>query len=657
MIEEIKETVPFSFDEIYQGIAQKFADLGYDSPYDGSNLAQLITSMAYTTSMLNSNTAININETLLTLAQKRPNIVQDARLLGYEAQQKISYIYELTIHCTENKIYTIPHFMKFTKDTKEYYYTGDDFEFDATGTEKDFTIKVKEGKLIKHEDEPTNLKQVIANKQYLDIPYTDIENDGIEVYVTAYTPDGILKVREKYFKSPTLLIDKDDDISKKFIRLENVDMDTPRIYFVLSDVGNVVPTGAIVEMNIIISSAKDGALPTDENGVIQPPDTDFPDVQVIGNPTLLVKGNTVETNESIRNNAPVLHNTASRCVTANDYAVVSKKHSACAEAFIYGGEDEHPIKLGNLFLTLTPEKMTREFLSDNEKTLWTLKNNTDILNNYLLPDEIESNQLDIDGNIKDPGVLDTIKALNLPALRYNIRNPHYLFVDLDITVVKYALASVHKDVRSQIFNIVDAHFKTIESFQTEFFKSSLIKKIDEYLTDITGLEMDVKFQIMVDEKSVTKETQQAVQEQQIVDVIESAVYIYLDTPYEGLYEDNGYIILNNLPKIDTLNFIDNKDLIVDFTNPIVVPDVPGIPGGNDLTKGKDSISFPIYLDNVNIGTYDIYNDRKTYIRIKLITDTFESDLSTARFIDLKYPTSNIKTLRGTTFKLNKVQIH
>jgi len=85
---EIKETVPFSFDEIYDGIADLFADKGYDSPYDGSNLSQLITSMAYTVSTLNANTAVNINETILTLAQKRDNIVQDARLLGYEQLRK-----------------------------------------------------------------------------------------------------------------------------------------------------------------------------------------------------------------------------------------------------------------------------------------------------------------------------------------------------------------------------------------------------------------------------------------------------------------------------------------------------------------------------------------------------------------------------------------
>ena len=49
---EIVETIPFNFDEVYEGIAAKFADKGYDSLYEGSNTSQLIAAMSYLTSML-----------------------------------------------------------------------------------------------------------------------------------------------------------------------------------------------------------------------------------------------------------------------------------------------------------------------------------------------------------------------------------------------------------------------------------------------------------------------------------------------------------------------------------------------------------------------------------------------------------------------------
>ena len=53
--------------------------------------------MAYLVSMLNANTAVNINETILTLARKRNNVLMDARLLGYEILHKSSYVYRLLI--------------------------------------------------------------------------------------------------------------------------------------------------------------------------------------------------------------------------------------------------------------------------------------------------------------------------------------------------------------------------------------------------------------------------------------------------------------------------------------------------------------------------------------------------------------------------------
>jgi len=651
----IKETVPFSFDEIYAGIEELFAVKGYDSPYPGSNLAQLNTSMAYTTSMLNANTAININETILTLAQKRPNIIQDARLLGYEPTQRISYIYELTLQFTETKTYNIPHLAMFTNNSKSYYYMGTDIDINAVSGDT-IKIYVKEGTLITYGEEPANLRQVMANQQYLDIPYKNVEQDGIEVYVTYYLDTGILSAKERFFKSPTLLIDVDDNLSKKFVRLENINLGTPRIYFVLSNVGNAVPTGAVVEMNVLQSSGPDGKMS-------DIPKTSIVDVDVISY-DLSVKGNDIESNLSIKENAPVLHNTASRCVTADDYEVISKKHSACKEAFVFGGEDEHPNKLGNIYLSLTPEKANRTFTQNPENTIWTLNNLNDVNNNYLLSNELISNQVDVNGNIKNPGVIDTIQVLNLPALKYNIRNPIYVLMDFYVDIVKYPLSSVHTVLRQQIFDILNDYIYSLEKFSTEFFKSNIIKKLDEYLTDITGLELSVDFKLMIDNKSISTELKQIVQrntitnEYEIVNVDENAIHIYLDTPYEGIYDISNHLIVDNLPSINTTNFINGENIVVDYSSPELDP----VTNNTELTKGSKSITFPVNLGasrgGRRIGDYTIYNDRTTYIKIKLYTDIFVTgnELDIPKFITLKYPSENMKTLRSSIFKLNTVSM-
>ena len=92
----LKETIPFNFDDIFSNVQAKFEANGYDTQ-PGSNTMQLVTAMSYLISMLNTNTAVNINENLLTLARKRNNILQDARLLGYEPGNKVSYHYELEL--------------------------------------------------------------------------------------------------------------------------------------------------------------------------------------------------------------------------------------------------------------------------------------------------------------------------------------------------------------------------------------------------------------------------------------------------------------------------------------------------------------------------------------------------------------------------------
>ena len=667
---DLKETLPFSFSEIYDGIAAKFAEKGYDSPYDGSNLAQLITSMAYTTSMLNANTAVNINEMILTLAQKRPNIIQDARMLGYESAKKVSYVYDLLLKFKENKVYTISKYSEFTANGLTYYYTGEDIDIDLTNEDiSTFTykIRVKEGTLHLYENEPENLRQIVANLQYFDIPFTDVETDGIEVFVTYYTQEGILSTKSKFAKSETLLLDKDDNLTKKFVRIEDDEMATPRIYFVLSGVGFAIPKGAIVEFNILISKGPDGEMTTD-------PICSRSDIEVIANSkTLIIKGAVEESNDSIKENAPLLHNTASRAVVANDYEVICKKHPACQEAFIFGGEDEKPKRLGNIFLSMTPKKASRNFSYGDDKTYFELQDLENIENNFLLDEDLVSNTVDSEGNLTNNGIIDNIRILNLPALEYNIRNPIYILMDFDITIVKYALASVKNEVRFALFNLLNDYILNKEKYETEFFKSHIINFMDDYLTEIAGLGLNTSFKIMLNAKTINyedipftctyvdKNINPYLSNPGFEHPKEYSISIYLDTPYEGLYDNDKFLVLEHLPSIDTDNFIGSDKLWVDTTS--YIKDI------NTKDTKRSEINFNIMLGTKIIGVYSVFNDRTTYIRVKIyckkVTDTYtipgfdplDKDLfNTTRYINLQYPTENMKTLRNSIFKLNTVKI-
>lgn len=157
-----KETVPFDYNDLYTSVQQRFVDKGYDIQ-EGSNTMQIASAMAYLVSMLNTNTAININETLLTLARKRNTVLHDSRILGYEPGNKASYQYYITLRfvplkdINDNYIptsYDIPKYTKFTANSKNYYYYGDLIRIKDIIEPYELTVVVKEGNLIKSSDKP-----------------------------------------------------------------------------------------------------------------------------------------------------------------------------------------------------------------------------------------------------------------------------------------------------------------------------------------------------------------------------------------------------------------------------------------------------------------------------------------------------------------------
>ena len=120
------ETIPFNYNEIYKDLEQKFQDLGYDAPYEGSNLAQLISGLSYIVSSLNFNTAVNINENLIHLAQKRKNVVNDSLILGYIPKYRISEKYKITLKFNQDTSFLLKKYTQFTCQSKNFVYCGED---------------------------------------------------------------------------------------------------------------------------------------------------------------------------------------------------------------------------------------------------------------------------------------------------------------------------------------------------------------------------------------------------------------------------------------------------------------------------------------------------------------------------------------------------
>lgn len=632
-----KSTIPFNYDDIYSSVQQKFVDKGYDVQ-EGSNTMQLVSAMSYLISMLNANTAINVNENLLTLARKRKNILQDSRILGYEPGNKVSYQYKLSLKFTPNKdvngdfietSFSIPKYSIFTANSKNYYYMGDLLRFQNITEEFTNDIIVKEGNLIKSEDDPDNLiinvGTVLENLEtkvqyYVDIPYTNIEDDGIDCFLTYYDDNAYLVEKEVWNKFDRFEVDIDTILSKQFYRLNVIEYDTPRIYLKLPNRGEDLRMGSKVEFNILVTSGTAGAM-------LELPKTDI-NCEVLSY-SLKLEGTEEESNESIKYNAPLFYNSANRAVTKNDYISICNRFTFIDKTFVWDGNDEYPMQAGKIWFSFIPQTRVRKFDSDLYRNNYLLNSYNDEVNWYIEDDEIQ-------GNVES--IFDRLESYKIPTLKFLHRHPIYFDFKFTIQILKYDITLSETKQNSNVFSIIDRYFHTendynltIENFEKEFFLSNLIKRVDAELADITGCNITLDTEITINSKCIINENS------------EKRVILPLGLPYVGVYNTNGGLIVDNLPKIDTANIFELKDLTVDFSNvPINAAAI-------------DVISFPIYFDTEIIGQYKLFNSKYIVIDI-LVDETILTEEIVKQFILLvKYKNNNMKFVKNTMPRLKEIK--
>lgn len=668
----IKETIPFSFDEIYNYVANKFVEAGYDYQ-EGSNTMQLVTAMSYLTSMLNANTAININELLLTLAQKRDMVLRDARLLGYEIEHKRSYQYELTLQFenTTNETITkkILKYTSFESNGKFYYYFGPELEFqippNSTITKN---IVVKEGILKTYKNEPTlniTIKEItdengnVVTQNYIDIPFTDIEDNGLEVFLTYYDEFGNFYNQELWTRSKSFIIDSDIVLNKEYVRLDNIDYNMPRIYFKLGDVGKELRVGTLIQINALQSSGSQGKL------------TDIPkpvelDAQVL-NYNLVLQGADEESIESIKFNAPLFHNTANRIVTVNDYKVFCNRLTKVKDTIAWDGNSQYPQKPGHIWLSFLNSLIDseRNFISNDTKTYFELQNITDDKIWYIEQVDLSSNELDSD--IQE--IFDFIENYKIPTLILHHRNPVFLDFDIFIKVVKYNTAKTKAEYNQEIFDVINSYFKGfdengnkveekgVESFNYEFLKSNLIKRISSKITDLMGFEINISTSIPISTANIIRE------EPSVIDNNTGEILHYyhdlifdLGFPFEDFGTFETALNFNNLPDISAT--IGSENLYVDFTQENILGSIKAkfypirlgtgtkdSPNSNDQIVGYYYVSFKFKTINVKLQVITT-NGYTNGIPLANVQSGFR--------INVSYPSNNYKIIKNTIARLKSV---
>lgn len=650
----IPETIPFDFDENYQAVREKFNEYGYDLQ-EGSNTMQLAIAMSYLVSMLNANTAVNINEMLLPLARKRKMVLQDARLLGYEIRHIMSYKYELTLEFPEG-MHQIDRYEKFTSGDKNYYYMGESINpFEGPTTIKlvvaEGNLKEwrKDSSLVSNLSISASLNDVPVKDYYVDIPYKNVAENGIRVFVSYVEPSGTAHELKEYPRIDNFLIDADTN-KPGYVRLDNLEFNTPRIYFKLGDVGIDLPENTRVYIDALVSSGLDGEI----NGEMK---TELN--CEITNTVLVSNGAKEEEIESIKRNAVLFHNSANRLVTKDDLRGFVNRDSRVKYSTVWDGGDEFPTRPGNIWYSALARHTERSFQRNEIKTKWEL-NNTNVLENwYLTEDDVSS-------------INTLMDSARIPTLSIHHRHPVFLEFNYKIQVVRYSRQLTPAEWNKKVFEVINDYFVStdrvpgVESYEYEYFQSSLIKRIDNILTDNTGFNIELRNSITLTTANLLNEELNACTSSTgVVDRIDrnqNQLRFHLSTPFEKymneLPNDDIEVLTEYLPSISCeVCSIGRLFLEVDFDNPV--------------TLGKRIVQYQITLDGVYVGEYRVFLEEPDTIEVVLFCTPRDADpmdpnateaehkiwdkLQTGLKVNLKYNSPNFKVARNTIPSLNSVE--
>jgi len=377
----LQEIIPFTYDEIEQKVKEILISKGFkDINYPGSNISQISDIMIYLVHVLNTNTAINLQEVLLPLATKKSNVLFSARHLGYEAKRKTSYRYNLKINFkkkenisdTQSYNFVLNKYTKFTSNGNDYYYLGDPIIVEGITNQnrfdKSFTIEVKEGTLHKYEDEELlNIRAYSEitdsgafTKQNYMIPYRDVEEDGIELFLTYIDDYGTLIEKEKWERYDSIMIDSSfREVQKKFITLENIFLEMPSVFFEIGGIGNPVRINTLIQANVLVSKGSKG-----EAGENFETEEALKNQISVYMEDIVHYGTESESIEEIKENAMIYHNSANRAITALDYKAIVKNHESVRYGTVWGSEEEHydAFLPGNILFSLFPQRTIRNLI-------------------------------------------------------------------------------------------------------------------------------------------------------------------------------------------------------------------------------------------------------------------------------------------------------
>lgn len=500
-------------------------------------------------------------------------------------------------------------------------------------------IEIKEGILYKHYDEDENVEgqkdlfRIIDSTMpddstkplnYLDFNYYNIEEDGIELWVTHFDDSGQLKIKEPWEKRDYFIVDKDIfEERATYLPLTDIDLDTLRIYFEIADTGTTPKLYSKIYVNLLETHGAEGKAITPFE--LETLDDNIWNIEDPDNLVIQTVGKDIESIESVRTNAPTFHNTANRAVTRLDYISICDRDNGISRTQCWGGETDLPIQhLGHIFFSFLPSYRPQDFLYDSTSTKFVLnKQINDDSKFNLREDEIRAVTIQNNSNVdvSTLGIFDTLESYKIITMALHHRWNYFLDIDLVVDIRKYYVTQSVDAVNIALHKeIVNYFHEVVEVYDYDFFRSNIVRIIDEQLGITTGLELSMSTKIDLYPEHLEK-------------VFEgSNVFkndIWFGFPFDGVLDEYEHLDPTILKLIDTPDFLLDRDGIAG--NELYIRRYRDT--GHAFTRPDGTVTTGIFLGDDEILELDICygSDKGTALDLFDPLSTIPNDPVVGRF--------------------------
>jgi len=343
-----------------------------DYDFEGSTLSAIVDLLAYNTYYTAFNTTMAVNESFLTSASLRDNIVKIAKQLGYTPKSVTSSNAYVKLKVDFSSVAAIdqrlvPKFLTLRKGNcfiaSNPENRNETFQF---ATLEDVVtpvvnnicyltnagldqLKITEGIYLTFN---YTVDKTIPNQKFI-IPTANVDIETIKV-----------KVRENSLSSDTETFVKVENIldvtaQDKVFFVQEVDDSRYELIFGDGVLGKELQDRQIVEITYLTSLGSSAN--NIKNFVFSGEIYDENLNRVLTGVTTTVVtgsegGDDIEDEDLIKRNAPQFYASQNRAVTLNDYKIITQKlYSAIADIIVYGGESEDPPEYGRVKIAIKPK--------------------------------------------------------------------------------------------------------------------------------------------------------------------------------------------------------------------------------------------------------------------------------------------------------------